>query len=80
MPVDPEWKRDYSASVRRLVRDGVDAPLADLFVHVARPLPPDAEGVARARSASEAFLFRRLQTLAGHCRPLPPERGTAHPV
>jgi superfamily II DNA or RNA helicase/very-short-patch-repair endonuclease len=63
LPIDPEWKRAYSASVRRLVRDGVDAPLADLFVHVARPLSPDAEGVARARSASEAFLYRRLQTL-----------------
>jgi len=64
LPDDPEWKRDYSASVRRLVRDGVDAPLADLFVHVAQPLSPDAEGVARARSASEAFLYRRLQTLS----------------
>ena len=63
LPIDPEWKRDYSASVRRLVRDGVDAPLADLFVQVARPLLPEAEGVARARSASEAFLYRRLQTL-----------------
>jgi superfamily II DNA or RNA helicase/very-short-patch-repair endonuclease len=63
LPVDPEWKRDYSASVRRLVRDGVDTPLADLFVHVARPLSSDTEGVERARSASEAFLYRRLQTL-----------------
>jgi very-short-patch-repair endonuclease len=63
LPIDPEWKRNYSASVRRLVQDGVDAPLADLFVHVARPLPVEAEGVARARSASEAFLYRRLQTL-----------------
>jgi superfamily II DNA or RNA helicase/very-short-patch-repair endonuclease len=63
LPVDPEWKRDYAASVRRLARDGVDAPLAHLFVHVAQPLSPDAEGVARARSASEAFLYRRLQTL-----------------
>lgn len=26
-------------------------------------VPPDAEGVARARSATEAFLYRRLQTL-----------------
>ena len=63
LPFDPEWKRDYSASVRRLIRDGVDAPLADLFIHIAQPLSPDAEGVTRARSASEAFLYRRLQTL-----------------
>jgi superfamily II DNA or RNA helicase/very-short-patch-repair endonuclease len=71
LPVDPAWKHDYAASVRRLVRDGVESSLATLFVDTARPLPPDAEGVDRARSASEAFLYRRLQTLpdtAGHFR------------
>lgn len=64
LPSDPVWKRDYSGSVRRLVRDGVDTPLASLFVHAARPVPPDGEGADRARSATEAFLFRRLETLA----------------
>ncbi|HYT77462.1 MAG TPA: DEAD/DEAH box helicase family protein, partial [Vicinamibacterales bacterium] len=64
LPADPLWKRDYAASVRRLVRDGVDAPLANLFVTAARPIPPEAEGANRARSASEAFLYRRLETLA----------------
>jgi superfamily II DNA or RNA helicase len=63
LPVDPEWKRDYAASVRRLIRDGVDVPLANLFVGAACAPSPDAEGEARARSASEAFLFRRLQTI-----------------
>jgi superfamily II DNA or RNA helicase/very-short-patch-repair endonuclease len=63
LPIDPEWKRDYAASVRRLVRDGVDIPLADLFTRAAQIPKPGAEGVARARSATEAFLFRRLQTL-----------------
>lgn len=63
LPIDPEWKRDYAASVRRLVRDGVDVPLADLFVHAACRFSPATEGDARARSASEAFLYRRLQTL-----------------
>lgn len=63
LPVEPEWKRDYAASVRRLIRDGLDAPLANLFVHAARSPSPDAEGVDRARSASEAFLYRRLETL-----------------
>ena len=63
LPIDPQWKRDYAASVRRLVRDGVDVPLANLFVHAARSAHPEAEGVERARSASEAFLYRRLQTL-----------------
>lgn len=64
LPTDPVWKRDYSASVRRLVRDGVDTPLATLFVHVARPVLPDADGANRARSATEAFLYRRLESLA----------------
>ena len=76
LPIDPEWKSQYAASVRRLVHDGVDSPLANLFVHAAAsPLlrkegngvvfpPPNAEGADRARSATEAFLYRRLETLA----------------
>ena len=63
LPIDPEWKRDYAASVRRLILDGVDVPLGQLFAHAARHQRPEAEGEARARSASEAFLYRRLQTL-----------------
>lgn len=63
LPVDPQWKNDFAATVRRLVQDGVDAPLAKLFVHVARKFDSDAEGIARARSATEAFLYRRLESL-----------------
>jgi len=63
LPVDPDWKMDYAASVQRLVRDGVDTPLANLFVHASRTVPPSAEGANRARSATEAFLYRRLETL-----------------
>jgi superfamily II DNA or RNA helicase/very-short-patch-repair endonuclease len=63
LPIEPEWKQNYAASVRRLIRDGVDVPLANLFVHAARSPSPEAEGAARARSASEAFLYRRLETL-----------------
>lgn len=33
--------------------------------HVARTISPEDEGVDRARSATEAFLFRRLRTLSG---------------
>ncbi len=63
LPIDPEWKKDYAASVRRLVRDGVEAPLANLFVHAARSPCSPVAGAAGARSASEAFLYRRLETL-----------------
>jgi len=63
LPVDPAWKQDYAASVRRLVRDGVDRPLAHLFVSAARPAILDGEGAQRARSATEAFLYRRLESL-----------------
>lgn len=42
----------------------MDTPLANLFVHAARTVSPDAEGINRARSATEAFLYRRLETLS----------------
>ncbi|MFH1476822.1 MAG: DEAD/DEAH box helicase family protein [Verrucomicrobiota bacterium] len=64
LPIEPEWKRDYAASVQRLIRDGVDAHLGNLFVHATRAFQRDAEGVDRARSATEAFLYRRLETLS----------------
>ncbi len=63
LPADGSWKHRYGASLRRLLRDGVDEPLADLFTQVACEIPPGAQGADRARSASEAFLFRRLQGL-----------------
>jgi len=63
LPVDPLWKKDYAASVRRLIRDGVDIPLANLFMHATRKPSADAQGEQRARSASESFLYRRLETL-----------------
>ena len=63
LPVESSWKNDYAASVKRLVRDGVDAPLANLFLHATRTPLPDATGTDRARSATEAFLYRRLETL-----------------
>jgi very-short-patch-repair endonuclease len=59
LPIDPAWKNDYAASVRRLIRDGVDAPLAGLFVVATQP----ASDEQRARSAAEAFLFQRLESL-----------------
>ena len=61
LPSDPLWKRDYAGSVQRLVRDGVDTPLAGLFLQ-ATGVPEDSGGVDRARS-TETFLFRRLETL-----------------
>src|SRR5207253_7830842 len=63
-PAGPLWRRDHAARLRRLVRDGVDVPLANFFGGAARPIPADIEGVGRARSASEAFLYRRLETLS----------------
>jgi len=63
LPVDTVWKNQYAASVRRLVHDGVDSPLANLFVHAAVITTLNGEGAGRARSATEAFLYRRLETL-----------------
>ena len=58
LPDDPDWKAQYSSTVRRLVLDGVEPPLANLFVEASQ------KGTDRARSASVLFLFRRLETLA----------------
>jgi very-short-patch-repair endonuclease len=41
----------------------VDTPLANLFVRAVKPSLSEATGIERARSASEAFLYRRLETL-----------------
>ena len=60
LPVDPIWKADYAASVKRLIRDGVDEQLAHLFTQVSIE---NKTGVERARSSSEAFLYRRLESL-----------------
>jgi len=54
-PRRSDWKSQYAASVRRLVRDGVDSPLAKLFVHAAVIPPSDTDSSDRARSATEHF-------------------------
>ncbi len=59
LPVDPAWKQDYAASVRRLIRDGVDIPLGNRFLAATRASTDDEH----ARSASEAFLYHRLESL-----------------
>jgi hypothetical protein len=63
LPVDPQWKSQYSSTVRRLVLDGVDPPLANSFAQVAGIPSSSSESPDRARSASELFLHRRLETL-----------------
>jgi superfamily II DNA or RNA helicase/very-short-patch-repair endonuclease len=63
LPAEPIWKRDYAASVQRLVRDGVDTSLGSLFLHATRTIEASSKGIDRSRSATEAFLLRRLETL-----------------
>jgi very-short-patch-repair endonuclease len=58
LPGDPQWKSQYSSVVRRLSLDGVDTTLANLFAQVSDSRPPEY-----ARSATELFFFRRLETL-----------------
>jgi len=60
LPAAPLWKRDYTGTIRRLVVDGIDGSLAQLFSEVAIL---DAKQIDRARSVIEAFLFCRLETL-----------------
>lgn len=63
LPANPLWKQNYAATIRRLIRDGVDKPLARLFYEVTQTISPEAEGADRARSATEAFLYHRLNSL-----------------
>ena len=61
LPAHADWKQRFESSVSRLARDGVDAKAADLFLELAQELTSDEMDAQRVRSASEAFLFRRLQ-------------------
>ena len=63
LPPDGDWKQRYAGSVRRLSRDGVDAPLGDLFRRLTTASPDGSPDASQARSSSEAFFFRRLQSL-----------------
>ena len=65
---DENWQQDAAAFLETCRRLEVPAVMersrSGNGGHVARTPGANAEGEARARSASEAFLFRRLQTLA----------------
>lgn len=60
LSADPIWKCDYGSSIRRLVADGLDQSLAQLFADISTL---ENEQLERARSLIEAFLFYRLETL-----------------
>ena len=70
MPADPRWKREYAATIQRLIRDGVDAPLADLFSSAVGTVQPESEGVGRA---AEEDVDRRAEAVL----PLAPRRDGA---
>ena len=61
LPAYDLWKQRYRSSVARLARDGVDAHAANLFLQLADEVERDDADPARVRSASEAFLLRRLE-------------------
>src|SRR5438093_9905034 len=69
--------RDYATSVRRLVRDGVDAPLATLFVTAARPMPQDIEGTNRARECQRGVSLSTSADVTGDARTLSGQCGSA---
>ena len=57
LPVDPAWKADYAGSVKRLIRDGVDMPLAHLFVQVASILSPRSRRSGSRTQRDGAFFI-----------------------
>jgi hypothetical protein len=67
LPIDPEWKRDYAASVRRLIRTGWMFPWRTLFVHAARtPAPTPREKLVPGAPAKPFFFAA--------CKPCPQHR------
>ena len=77
LPVDPLWKSEYAASVRRLIRDGVDAPLARLFVDVARKPDRWRHGRGPSTQCHRGVFLSTTGDTAGIGRPFPTECRTA---
>ena len=69
LPVDPQWKNEYAATVRRLVRDGVDSPLANLFVHVAQTPPAGRRRRRACAKCNRGVPLPAASNIAGHRRP-----------
>ena len=66
LPVEPKWTERFSASVRRLCRDGVDVALADLFLRATLSLSGDDERCRiNSKGAVLRFFQKRLNTLNG---------------
>ena len=57
LPVELRDNESYADSIKRIARDGLDAEVADLFVHAATV---QSDG---ARSAAEKFLFKYLDAM-----------------
>ena len=60
LPAEPLWKNEYGCTIRRLVADGIDNSLAQLFSDATTL---ESDQIGNARSLAEAFLFYRLETL-----------------
>ena len=63
LPSDPVWKRDYSGSCEGLLGTGCSIRRWRACSCMPHAMPEDAEGASAVRSATEAFLYRRLDTL-----------------
>ena len=73
IPVELRDNESYADSIKRIARDGLDAAVADLFVHAAlenlgdgaQPSPSgEAESpLSAARSAAEKLLFKYLDSM-----------------
>ena len=61
LPADGSWKQQYGASVRRLLRDGLDEPLADLFIGNAGLLQATTSATAIPASAPRGRSMTRFQ-------------------
>ena len=78
LPIDPEWKRDYAVSVRRLIRDGVDDALGEPFCPCHPFAIPGGRGSRSCPERQRGFPVSPVGNIAGNGRSFPIERGAAN--
>lgn len=78
LPVDPAWKSQYAASVRRLVRDGVDSPLAHLFVQAAGDPATPCGGCGSSAKCDRSISIPPVGNSDRNSWKVSVERGAAH--
>ena len=77
LPVDPLWKSEYAASVRRLIRDGVDAQFGEITCGCRSEAGSRRHGRGSSTQRHRGIFLSTIGDTAGTGRPFPTECRTA---